>query len=65
LPGILGLRCGQDTSGSDKYTHALVVSFKDLVSLEKYMTHPEHKKILQRISSLKKDWLYMDFEDHN
>jgi hypothetical protein len=65
MSSIIGLRCGENNSNGSEYTHALVVSFKDLKSFENYMRDPEHKKIISIIQKYQDKILVMDFEDHN
>ena len=62
LPGLIGMRYGEDFSGYAKgHTHALVVSFKDKRSLNNYMNDPLHKKIIKKITVCEESSLGADF----
>jgi hypothetical protein len=64
--GIIGLRCGKNFNDhAHNYTHGLVVSFKDKKSLDAYMSHPEHKKIVHDIEKIEEHVMVIDLVDHN
>lgn len=66
VPGLVGLRCGENFSEyNHEYTHGLVVSFKDLKSLEDYKKNADHLKIVKKIIKYEADSLAIDFQDHS
>lgn len=63
--GIIGFRTGKNFSEyGHGYTHGLVVSFQKQEDLEEYMNNSTHTKILDKLESITKDILAVDFEDH-
>jgi Stress responsive A/B Barrel Domain len=64
IPEILDLSCGENFSDSAKrYTHGLVVRFKDRAALQAYLAHPEHERVVQKfIKPFRNDILALDYE---
>ena len=64
--GVIGLRCGKNFNNhAHDYSHGLVASFKDKKSLDAYMSHPDHKKILKEIGKIRDHIMAIDLVDHH
>lgn len=60
--GLIGMRYGEDFSGYAKgHTHALVTSFKDKDSLNKFLNNPLHKDFMHRVNKIKDANIGADF----
>jgi hypothetical protein len=62
IPEILSYEFGRDVVRSERsYDLALVSTFKDLDSLERYQKHPDHQIVLQKVNDLCESVLAVDF----
>jgi len=60
---ILVFEIGRDVVRSERsYDFALVSLFANLETLDRYRTHPEHLKVLEKIKNLCDDIVAVDFE---
>lgn len=63
IPEILSYRVGENTSRhSMGFTHAVVATFKDRDSLERYRKHPAHKPVGELWDVLELEGIGVDFE---
>jgi hypothetical protein len=64
VPGIVDLSCGTNFSDQAKrYTHGLVVRFKDGAALKAYLEHLEHQRVVEKfIMPIRNDILVLDYE---
>ena len=65
LPGFLSLTGGPYSSPEglhQGYTHALVMTFRDAATRDRYLTHPEHEKIKQAFLPDVEGVIAFDFE---
>jgi hypothetical protein len=64
IPEIVDLSCGVNFSDQAKrFTHGLVVRFKDGDALKAYLTHIEHERVVQKfIAPIRNDILVFDYE---
>jgi hypothetical protein len=62
IPEILSYEFGLDTVRSERsYDLALISTFKDLDSLQRYQKHPEHQIVLKKVNDLCESVLAVDF----
>ena len=62
IPEILTYEFGRDVVRSERsYDLALVSTFKDLDSLQRYQIHPDHQIVLQKVNNLCESVLAVDF----
>jgi hypothetical protein len=62
IPEILSYEFGRDVVRSERsYDLALVSTFKDLDSLQRYQIHPAHQIVLQKVNNLCENVLAVDF----
>jgi hypothetical protein len=62
IPEILTYEFGLDVVRSERsYDLALVSTFKDLDSLQRYQKHPDHQIVLQKVNTLCESVLAVDF----
>ena len=62
IPEILSYEFGRDVVRSKRsYDLALVSTFKDLESLQRYQIHPDHQIVLQKVNDLCERVLAVDF----
>ena len=62
IPEILNYEFGRDVVRSERsYDFALVSSFKDLESMQRYQEHPEHQVVLKKVNELCESILAVDF----
>ena len=62
IPEILSYEFGRDVVRSERsYDLALVSTFKDLNSLQRYQKHPDHQIVLQKVNDLCESFLAVDF----
>ena len=60
---ILMYEFGRDIVRSDRsYDFALVSLFANLEALDRYRTHPDHLKVLEKIKNLCADIIAVDFQ---
>jgi hypothetical protein len=57
------LEVGVNINTSDSaYDAALYTKFKDLIALEEYQNHPEHKKVSEFVGKVRKARTVVDYE---
>ena len=62
IPEILSYEFGRDVVRSERsYDLALVSTFKDLDSLQRYQIHPARQIVLQKVNNLCENVLAVDF----
>jgi hypothetical protein len=62
IPEILSYEFGRDVVRSERsYDLALVSTFRDLDSLQRYQIHPDHQIVLQKVNNLCESVLAVDF----
>ena len=62
IPEILSYEFGRDEVRSEKsYDLALISTFKDLDSLQRYQIHPNHQIVLQKVNNLCESVLTVDY----
>ena len=62
IPEILSYEFGRDVIRSERsYDLALVSTFRDLESLQRYQIHPDHQIVLQKVNNLCESVLAVDF----
>ena len=62
IPEILSYEFGRDVVRSERsYDLALVSTFKDLDSLQRYQIHPDHQVVLKKVNDLCESVLAVDF----
>ena len=62
IPEILSYEFGRDVVRSERsYDFALVSSFKDLESMQRYQEHPEHQVVLKKVNEFCESVLTVDF----
>jgi hypothetical protein len=62
IPEILSYEFGRDTVRSERsYDLALISTFKDLDSLQRYQKHPDHQVVLKKVNDLCESVLAVDF----
>ena len=62
IPEILSYEFGRDVVRSERsYDLALVSTFKDIDSLQRYQIHPDHQIVLQKVNNLCESVLAVDF----
>lgn len=64
IPGIVDVTSGANFSERSKgFTHGLVFRFKDRASLEGYLPHPEHQRVVQKLlNPIRADAIIFDYE---
>lgn len=64
IPGIADVSSGVNFSERGKgFTHGLVFHFKDRTSLEGYLPHPEHQRVVQKLlNPIRADTIIFDYE---
>lgn len=64
IPGIVDISSGVNFSERGKgFTHGLVFRFKDRASLEGYLPHPEHQRVVQKfLNPIRADAIIFDYE---
>ena len=63
IPEILSYEMGKDIVHSERsFDFALIGTFRDLSSLKKYISHPEHQEILKHINEICDTIKSVDFE---
>ncbi|MBI4948906.1 MAG: Dabb family protein [Deltaproteobacteria bacterium] len=63
VPMIRSLEAGEDVLRAQRsYDLALTVKFDTLEDLEKYQTHPEHKKAADYIAGVRESVITVDYE---
>ena len=66
IEGIISIDSGKDNSPENKnqgYLYGFTVYFKDSKSRDKYISHPEHQKVIKEfIAPIIKDALVFDYE---
>lgn len=62
IPEILEMEIGLDTGvGRDTWDMAIVMTFADSTSLDRYQSHPEHKIISAYVAKVRSDRACVDF----
>ncbi len=62
IPEILSYEFGRDVVRSERsYDLALVSTFEDVHSLQRYQKHPDHQIVLQKVNNLCESVLAVDF----
>jgi hypothetical protein len=62
IPEILSYEFGRDTVRSERsYDLALISTFKDLDSLQRYQKHPDHQIVLKKVNTLCESVVAVDF----
>ena len=62
IPEILSYEFGRDVVRSERsYDLALVSSFKDLQSMQRYQKHPAHQIVSKKVNELCESVLAVDF----
>ena len=62
IPEILSYEFGRDVVRSKRsYDLALVSTFKDLESLQRYQIHPDHQVVLKKVNELCESVIAVDF----
>ena len=62
IPEILSYEFGRDVVRSERsYDLALVSTFKDLDSMQRYQKHPDHQVVLKKVNDLCESVLAVDF----
>ncbi len=63
VPGTVDLSVGEDFSGrSGEYTHALFARFEDASGLQKYMGHPAHLAVVEKLGATTSGRIVADYE---
>jgi len=63
VPSTIDLSVGEDFSGrSGEYTHALFARFEDAAGLQKYMEHPAHLAVVEKLDATTTGRLVADYE---
>ena len=63
ISGIIDIRCGENFSKHSKgFTHAVVVTAKDISALQAYREHPDHRMVAVKIDRMEEDGIGIDFE---
>jgi hypothetical protein len=63
VPGTVDLSVGEDFSGrSGGYTHALFARFEDTDGLERYMKHPAHLAVVEKLETTTSGRIIVDYE---
>lgn len=63
VPGVQGFSTGEDFSGRGQgYTEAMIMYFRDRASLQTYMTHPEHLRVVDILNQVAPERLVIDYE---
>ncbi len=63
VPGVVDLSVGEDFSGrSGDYTHALFARFEDAAGLQKYMEHPAHLAVVEKLGATTSGRIVADYE---
>ena len=63
VPGTVELSVGEDFSGrSGGYTHALFARFEDTSVLERYMKHPAHLAVVEKLETTTTGRIIVDYE---
>jgi hypothetical protein len=53
VPGVVDLTLGENFSErSGGYTHGLFVRFESVVDLQRYMKHPDHLAVVEKLDRL-------------
>ena len=53
VPGVVDLTVGENFSGrSSGYTHGLFVRFESREDLQRYMEHPDHLAVVEKLDRL-------------
>lgn len=62
IPEVLSYEFGRDVVRSERsYDLALVSSFKDLQSMQRYQKHPAHQVVSKKVNELCESVLAVDF----
>jgi hypothetical protein len=63
VPSTIDLSVGEDFSGrSGGYTHALLARFTDRAGLQKYMEHPAHLAVVEKLDATTTGRIVVDYE---
>jgi hypothetical protein len=63
VPSTVDLSVGEDFSGrSGGYTHALFAGFEDAAGLQKYMEHPAHLAVVEKLDATTTGRIVVDYE---
>lgn len=63
IPGIVSYRVGENFSARSKgYDAAVTSTFVDRASLDAYFPHPEHQRVVGRLTLAIQNLLTVDFE---
>ncbi len=63
VPSTIDLSVGADFSGrSGGYTHALFARFEDEAGLRKYMEHPAHLAVVEKLEATTTGRIVADYE---
>ena len=63
VPGTVDLSVGEDFSGrSGGYTHGLFARFGDAAGLQKYMGHPAHLAVVEKLEATTTGRIVADYE---
>jgi hypothetical protein len=63
VPSTIDLSVGEDFSGrSGEYTHALFARFEDAAGLQKYMEHPAHLTVVEKLDATTTGRIVADYE---
>jgi hypothetical protein len=63
VPSTVDLSVGEDFSGrSGGYTHALFARFEDAAGLQKYMEHPAHLAVVEKLDATTTGRIVVDYE---
>jgi hypothetical protein len=62
VPGVVDLTVGENFSErSGGYTHGLFVRFESIEDLQRYMKHPDHLAVVEKLDALT-DRIVADYE---
>lgn len=63
VPGIIEISTGTNTSSySEGYTHAIVVRGENQAAIDAYRSHPDHKKVADKIEAMEDKGIGVDLE---
>ncbi len=63
VPNVVDLSVGENFSErSQGYTHGLFVRLRTVDDLRSYISHPEHQAVVEKLDTLTKGRLVVDYE---
>ncbi len=63
IPDIVELRTGANFGPyNEGFTHAVIVTLRDVEALERYRKHPVHRQIAEKVDSMFEQSIGIDFE---